>query len=149
MNKKNDSSQTKDETPKGIFNYAISYRNAAQILTSQWNIKINGHHAPIYFLYTHSIELLLKSFFRKNGSSMDDLKKMSHDFGKMTEKAKSQGLDLHDEDEDVLNVLATRNTNGFDFRYIKTGPFTRPTLEALERTYKNLEEQIGNFLEIK
>src|SRR5260221_7125218 len=56
-------------TPLGFFNYALSYRAAADKLRI-CKLRATHPHAPVLFIYYHSVELYLKAFLRAHGLSV-------------------------------------------------------------------------------
>lgn len=132
-------------TAFGLFNYARSYWRSAAAL-DEAKPKVTHPDAPVIFLYVHSIELYFKSFLRLNGLTVQELR--SRDLGHrvccLADKARSYGLQFDDEDLEVLALIVGMDL--LDLRYIKTGPFRRPTPEALDRTCKSLDDSIGQAL---
>jgi hypothetical protein len=128
-------------TPIGLFNYAHSYWKSAKALHGT-TLRVTHPHAPVLFLYTHSIELYLKAFLRATGISVAELrsKKYGHQICRLAEAARSLGFFVHDEDLEVFSVL--QRTDTLDLRYIRTGPFTHPTPEALDRVCRSLHETV-------
>jgi hypothetical protein len=55
-------------TALGLFNYALSYRAAADKLQI-CKVRATHPHAPVPFAYYHSLELYLKAFLRAHGLS--------------------------------------------------------------------------------
>jgi hypothetical protein len=64
---------TEDErtSATGLWMFAESYRDAANHLVQGCDLR---HDAPIYFLYTHAIELALKAYLRAKGSTKGTVK---------------------------------------------------------------------------
>lgn len=63
--------------------------------------------APVYVLYAHAIEMVLKSFLLRMGKSKTQLKKISHDLNKLLTEAKGLGLSVSDPDTD--NIVSRIN----------------------------------------
>lgn len=100
---------------------------------------------PIYFCYYHAIELYLKALLRQH-HGVDELEdKFRHSATKMMNRAKEFGIALDDEDVEVLSLMG--ETDGvIRARYTRTGAFTWPTLEALNRTCKSLRLSVSAAL---
>jgi hypothetical protein len=131
-------------TSLGLFNFAEAFWRAAHVLAKA---EVEGGHAdsPVRTLYYHAIELYLKALLRQH-YSVDDLKnKFSHKFSRLATEAEANGLTFDDEDRNVL-ALMTDTDVVMRARYIRTGPATFHTLEALERTCKSLRENVGALL---
>jgi hypothetical protein len=83
-----------------------------------------GEFSPVpYYLYCHSLELVLKAFLLEKGVSIRDLpkrKKFGHDLSKILLKAKTLGLEqtvplaAHWESE-VQTANAYYNDKGFEY----------------------------------
>ena len=127
----------------GLFNYAEAYWRGAQALAAK-NLKGGHADSPVRTLYYHAIELYLKALLRQH-YSVDDLQnKFRHSIKRMRAKAERNGLCLMDEDREVLALM--KGDVLIRARYIRTGFFTFPTLEALDRTCKSLRESVGKLL---
>ena len=131
-------------TAVGLYHYALSYRAAADALGKQ---KFHTTHpdAPREFLYFHAIELFLKAYLRNAGMSVTALKGLSHSTGKLEAQfLKHRGF-LADEDRAVLRLMEETDAVA-RARYIVTGYFQKPTMEALARTAKSLSQTVrSNF----
>jgi len=133
-------------TPLGYFNVAVAYWRAAAALDSA-NLRTTHPHSPVRFLYYHAIELYLKSFLRMHGHSVKELRsfKFGHSTSRLKKRAEQLGLLFADEDVEVLSLMATTDAV-IRSRYIQTGAYRWPTIEALERTCKSLHESTGQAL---
>jgi len=60
-------------------------------------------------------------------------------------RAAELGLDFDDENKEVLSLMVTTDAV-IRSRYIQTGYFRWPTLEALNRTGKSLRQSVGEKL---
>jgi len=125
-------------TAVGLYHYALSYRRAADALGT---VKLRATHpeSPREFLYYHAIELFLKAYLRNVGLSVLALKGLSHSTGKLQSEFLEHGGELMDEDREVLDIMHKTDVVA-QSRYIRTGAFTKPTLQALARTAKSLAE---------
>jgi hypothetical protein len=120
----------------GLFNYGESYRHAANRLHGS-KAKSLPFDAPIRFLYYHSIELYLKSCLRAADLSADEIKtRYGHSFVKLFNAAHRLGVELDDEDGDIIRLVD--GTNYWKARYIETGYGTFPSLPGLARTTDSL-----------
>ena len=109
--------------------------------------KSRGGHAdsPVRTLYYHAIELYLKALLRQH-YRVDELQnKFRHNIKRMRAKAEKSGLSLMDEDREVLALM--KGDVLIRARYIRTGFFTFPTLEALDRTCRSLRHGIAKLLQ--
>jgi hypothetical protein len=131
-------------TALGLFNYAQSYRAAADCLLSA-ELKTTHPQAPMTFLYYHAIELYLKAHLRSQGLTVAELRQVSHNISKLAAAVESRGLVLEDEDKEVLSLMAEAD-NIIRSRYIQTGTYSRPEEEALSRTCAALDEAIAASL---
>jgi hypothetical protein len=85
---------TDDETDEdrttaiGLFHFAHSYASSAAALC---DVKLHATHrdSPIRYLYSHAIELYLKSFLRMKEISVDELRSrdLGHNVAKCAERA--------------------------------------------------------------
>ncbi|PBB45548.1 hypothetical protein CK222_03480 [Mesorhizobium sp. WSM3866] len=86
------------------------------------------------------MELYLKAFLRLHGISVSELasNKYGHKTDRLSRRASEFGLPLDDQDIEVLRRMETDIM--IRSRYIVTGYFTVPALEALDRTCQSLRE---------
>ena len=119
-------------SPVGLFNFAQSYWQSA-VLLHKSDPDVTHPKAPVTLLLAHAFELYLKSFLRARGYSVERLKGgFGHDFRKLVDEAKAQGLRLDDEDQDIADILKEQETIRRS-RYIETGYFRNLGLAALSR----------------
>ncbi|WP_379069415.1 hypothetical protein ACHMW4_03845 [Mesorhizobium sp. UC22_110] len=134
-------------SPLGLFHYDVSYHEAARALKG---IKIGATHpdTPIYFLHCPAVELFMKAFLRLHGLSVTEL--ASSKFGPRTDRLSSRASDCRltfdDEDIEVLRVMAETDVV-VRSRYIVTGYFTMPTLEAMDRACQSLRQSVGDAIQ--
>jgi hypothetical protein len=137
---------TEDErtTELGLFNYAASYRGAADALGT---MKLSTTHpeTPRSFLYVHAIELYIKAFLRASGCSLDEIEALRHNWQRLRSAYEENGGRLTDEDVDVVRNLAASNAS-IRFRYIETGFSSWATPEALSRTAESLHDTVRSRL---
>lgn len=122
----------------GLWLYAESYFNAAVHL-HDFDLR---HDAPKYYLYGHSIELTLKAFLRAYGVGVHDLQRTyGHGLVRLLHASRDKGLaesgSVSERHDAVLSLMDTYSKN-HEFRYIKTGFKTLPTLDALRETASQL-----------
>ncbi len=124
--------------PIGVFLYAESFLRSAQALSAcreDGTLSLRFED-PIYYLYTHSVELFLKSFLRAKGYSEAklSLKPYGHDLSNLWLESINCGLAPHPVKraimEQTIEILAPFATS-YEFRYLATGAKTIPTLDAL------------------
>lgn len=131
-------------TEMGLFNFAHSYWRSAVAL-QEAHVKATHPDDPICFLYMHAVELYLKAFLRAQGVSVQDLRdKYGHRLRRLAEAARSDGLQFDDEDTEVVGLIDDLDVT--TVRYIRTGAFKRPALEALRRTCKSLHDSLEAVL---
>lgn len=133
-------------SPLGLYHYAVSYHEAARAL-AKIKTKTTHPESPIYFLHYHAVELYLKAFLRLQGISVAELasKKFGHKTDRLSNRASEFGLPLYDEDIEVLRLMAETDTV-IRSRYLVTGYFTMPALEALDRTCQSLRESVRDAI---
>jgi hypothetical protein len=74
------------------FDYAKQFLHSYRQLPS-----LNGPNWPKYFLFTHSIELVIKSFLIRSGVEFAEIQnKFGHNIEKLLCEAQSKGLQLPD-----------------------------------------------------
>jgi hypothetical protein len=127
------------QPPLGFLNYAGSFLDAARHLaraadTGELRLRFD---APVYFLYSHALELTLKAFLRAKGYSAQRLgsREFGHKLGVLWRECIKEGFSADPANDafleamiDVLDPLAT----AYEFRYLKIGPKQVPQLDELE-----------------
>jgi hypothetical protein len=95
---------------------------------------------PVYYLYSHAIELALKSFLRAKKAEP-----WGHDLLKLWNECFRHGLTLdphiHLITGAVIDLLAPYATS-YEFRYIQTGFKMLPTLDAVREAAEALQKVI-------
>jgi hypothetical protein len=127
-------------TPLGFFNFAASYRSAADKLRI-CKLRATHPHSPILFIYYHAIELYLKAFLRSEGFTVAELEDIGHKFSKLQKLCADRGLHFDDEDKEVLAMMATPGAWS-GTRYLQVGVEQRPSLTALRRTCRSLDASV-------
>ena len=121
------------QPPLGFFNYAELFLDAARHLaraadTGELHLRFD---APIYFLYSHALELTLKAFLRAKGYSAQCLasRELGHKLGVLWRECIKEGLGTGPVNGafieamiDVLDPLAA----AYEFRYLKVGQAGTP-----------------------
>jgi HEPN domain-containing protein len=131
-------------SPMGLFHTAEAYWHAAKTLVRS-NRRAKRKPAfsekPAYFCYYHAIELYFKALLRVH-HGVDELEsKFRHNTTKLMRRAGELSVSFDDEDAEVLGVMGETDAV-IRSRYVKTGSFTWPTLEALNRTCKSLRGSV-------
>ncbi len=85
--------------------------------------------------------LFLKAFLMFKGTPANQLKRTGHRVDKLARECASFGLAFGDEDTEVIELIAADDTF-VRSRYIETGSFTWPTIEALDRTCEFLYSSV-------
>lgn len=106
---------------------------------------------PVYYLYSHAFELTLKAFLRVKGHSSDDVrKKFGHKLQLVWTACLNEGLKLNpvaqafvEQIVDLLDPYATE----YEFRYVKTGFKSLPSLEDIESSLNDLLETVRPLCE--
>lgn len=127
----------------GMSNYAVEYIAAAKILNvSDLYKKKSRFGAPVYFLYGHGIELILKSYLMKQGKTVDEIKAYKHNLTPLYKDCVKNGLEtLETEFEDVLELLDTYHRS-LENRYIVTGFKVLPKPEDVQKLADLLIDRI-------
>jgi len=131
--------------PIGVFNFARSYFKAASYLQDALD-KGKAHlpfEMPVYYLYSHALELTLKAFLQTKGLTVDELRSrgLGHKFQALWDESIARGLKMRGETQaavaETIELLDPFSV-GFDFRYLKVGAMRRPSLEAVRQAVKCL-----------
>jgi HEPN domain-containing protein len=120
----------------GLFNTAEAWRLSAMALQAQ-RVKSGHTDQPVRFLYRHAIELYLKALLRQR-YGVKKLEDFGHKMKRLAKKAQSVGLTITDDASAVFSLI--------EFRYIRTGAKTLPTLEALSRTCNSVRDGVRSLL---
>jgi hypothetical protein len=141
MNAVNDDERTNS---MGLFNTAEAWRLSAIALQSA-KVSHGFAEQPLRYLYFHALELYLKALLRQKHSVATLEKKFSHKTKRLMREAQALGLIIEDRDAELLALMGDTDMV-IEHRYIKTGSKTLPTLEALERTSRNIRDGVGELL---
>lgn len=131
-------------TSIGLFFTAEAYWVGANTLvrsSKRVRRKVPFSDKPAYFCYYHAIELYLKALLRQH-HGVDELEgNYRHSATKLMQRAKELGLHFDDEDVEVLGLMGETDAV-IRSRYVRSGFFRWPTLEALNRTCKSLRVSV-------
>ena len=126
-----------DPTTGAFLNTARQYHEAARKLFPQRK----SVELPLYFLYGHTIELLLKAFLRAHGLPMQH----SHDLGFFLEKCRQNGLRVHTDLQNVVNLLESENQNQ-GFRYYLFASTTKPEISYVSEIVDDLLKVVSDYV---
>ena len=132
----------------GLWNYARNFYFAANNLREQNNRTIS---APVYYLYGHAIELVLKSILIFEGNSENDIKIIGHNLLKAWEHASSYDLSLQQsESTELTQTIEMINPyyEGKELEYIVSGGKRYPELVHMHNVAINLILAIGKYIQI-
>ena len=135
-------------SPIGLVRYAKDFFDVAlaanDVIGKRKGYEITAP-IPVMFLIAHSIELALKAYLRYAGTSLDDLKKLSHNLCECWLKAIDSGIEkyvtLTKEDLGVLKIISDLHTST-ELRYIRTGFKRFPVFSSLEVLARKLLDVI-------
>jgi hypothetical protein len=130
--------------PIGLFNFAASYRAAADLLAKE-AFKATHPGDPISFLYYHAIELYLKAFLHLQKVSIFKLSGISHDFIKLRVRFQHKGLVIDSKTHEILELLTESDAWG-TARYLDVGMLAVPDIEELGRACQRLHKPVGEAL---
>ena len=121
---------TSDDSPAEAFlNVATEYYAAANALYD-----VGGHHRlPIYFLYTHTIELAFKAFLRSWGETATKI----HLLEVLCEKCRLHGFRVNSDLKNVVGLLQTEN-KFHGFRYYAFKSTSIPEISYLRQVVDDL-----------
>ncbi|MCB2227263.1 MAG: hypothetical protein KQH53_11350 [Desulfarculaceae bacterium] len=133
--------------PFGLFNYAKCFLDAACSLYKEIGSTNPTHTAPIYYLSSHSIELVVKAYLMAHGRDLNELKKKpyGHDLCRLYCEACNYGLprQLRKTGSKPYMIaaiieLTNKYYHGKEFEYLFTGFKSLPKLDALIQCAKGL-----------
>jgi hypothetical protein len=115
-----------DISARAYLGFARRYFNAAEIISADRSRK--ELHDPIYFLYFHTTELLLKAFLRKKGLAI----RKGHKITAFYDKCRSLGLVVPTGDrfglQNIVSLLEKGNEDD-GFRYFNANGTSLPALD--------------------
>ncbi len=78
-------------------------------------VPLNSALEPKYFMFSHSIELALKSYLMVNGHSVEFCRKLNHDLKKAINLAQSHQLGLSEQHQATIVSLSEQHSRPFRF----------------------------------
>lgn len=153
----NDSVENEDmdrSPPIAVFLSGESFFQSAQYLRT--GIKEEAvrlrFNMPVYYLYSHAMELVLKAYLRSKGLTSNRLRsrEYGHKLQLIWEACLAEGLPHHPANDafvaqmvEILDPFAV----DFEFRYIQTGFKSLPTLDAVENAVSELMRTVRPYCE--
>ncbi len=126
-------------TSIGLFLLAHTYAKSASLLREN-HVEVSHRDFPVRFLYTHAIELYLKSFLRMHdGFSVKKLLKVGHNMENLLKNAEENGLIVTATQREQIEFLK----NYMDDRYLVIGPRTVLKADAQHELCRHLHEQMA------
>jgi HEPN domain-containing protein len=116
-------------TSQAFLSMAQQYHFAATTLFSA----ASRAEFPLYFLYTHTIELALKAFLRSRGLSTP----RTHALRSLCNQCQEMGLRMHDDLVTVIHLLESEN-KVHGFRYFVFASTSKPEIGYLRQAVDNL-----------
>ena len=132
----------------GLWRYAVEFFYAAIRLDDEQEFSV-----VVYYLYCHSIELVLKSLLAFNGFKEKHLKKIGHDLNRAFNKAIKLNPDIfkdiqyYEKIKEAITMISPYYKEK-EFEYIKTGLKRFPTLQDLRSVVEELLVAIGKGINI-
>lgn len=131
--------------PIGVFLSGQSYLDAAQHLHRAYEageLRLR-FEMPLYYLYCHAIELILKAFLRAKGMSAQRLasREFGHNLIVLWNACAAEGVQSHPVADAFLEQvieLLDPFAQDFEFRYLKTGIKRLPTLAEVQSAVVHL-----------
>lgn len=101
---------------------------------------------PVYYLYSHAIELMMKAFLRAKGVSTDKLRKeFGHSLVKLWSGCLARDIVLDAAPQQVIAEVVSMlepYAVSYEFRYIQTGCKTLPSLPDVRLAAEKLATAI-------
>ena len=126
---------------KALLNFARQYRKAAEIVFEHEPVA----SPPLYQLYFHTVELLLRSYLQASGKNPRKGHKISH----LYKQARQLGLAIEGDPlglQNIVNLLERGNT-GAGFRYFTRESGSLPEISWTREVVGRLLEVVSRFLE--
>ncbi|MDA1046820.1 MAG: hypothetical protein O3A82_07825 [Verrucomicrobia bacterium] len=137
--------------PFGLWRYGRDFLDAGEkIKDPRKPDHLLDHHAPTtaYYLVSHSIELLLKSYLRAKGKNLKELRKIGHNLVEAISQCEAEGIqDLVEITEETKAEIALLNQTyaSKDFEYFKQGYFELPYYERICYFSESLRDGLHDF----
>ncbi len=129
MTKQNKESGEQGSPAEALLNFAQQYHLAATTLFPLHR----KAEAPLYFLYTHTIELALKGYLRSHGVPI----RSKHALGLLLDECRRNGLNVHSDLAGVIHLLESENKL-HGFRYFVFRGAGKPEVEYLREVVDEL-----------
>lgn len=133
------------EPPIGWLNLGGSFLVAARNLRSSVDNRDLRlpFDAPIYFLYSHALELTMKAFLRGNGFPAMRLasREFGHQLQVLWKECTRQGLSITPKKRAFINgviEILDPVAMAYRFRYLKVGEASMPELDDMDRAVELL-----------
>ena len=138
-------SQTDNTTlAEAFLTFGRQYNVAANILIDL----DDSLDVPIYYLFSHSIELLFKAYLRCLGESIP-MGKAGHDLPGFLNACKDCGLVVDLDLWNVVELLNSENSQMYGYRYPNSCSASRPALPFLQPVANQLLDRISAILKAK
>jgi HEPN domain-containing protein len=132
-------------TAAGYWQFASQYLHAAQTINAAHQQKML---MPLLHLYGQAIELALKAFLLKRGSSLSDVNKLRHDLSSLLSLARKRRLGTEvrlSRNDLTLIQLLNQNYSEHRFRYIVSGATRIPLPDHLSITCEHLVTGVEQY----
>lgn len=132
-------------TPEAFLRFAQKYHLAATSLLPRFK----QVDSPVYFLYTHALELAFKAYLRSHGLPTPQGQR-GHDLRSLLEACRKQGLQVRSDESDLLNVVNGLQSENKEhgFRYYLFKPTVIPDIAAVREVVDDalsvVEEEVKN-----
>lgn len=120
-------------TAQAFLNMAQEYHFAATTLFSA----ASRAESPLYFLYTHTIELALKAFLRSRGLPAP----RKHVLETLCRRSQGSGLQINDDLWNVIYLLESENKD-HGFRYFLFASTSKPEIGSLRKAVDTLMTEV-------
>ena len=106
---------------QAMYNLGTEYLKAAKLLEKH-HMNTLMPHGPLYYIITHSFELITKSYLLSKGLKYKDLKNIGHKASKVVAKCAELGMEVGPSEQMMIEVV--ENINAHDMqRYPMCGHF--------------------------
>jgi hypothetical protein len=100
-------------------------------------------HGPMYFLFCHAFELILKAYVLSSGGDQSELRDIGHDLDVALKRAFVLGYaPKHPDVADLMEWLNPYH-KFHDFRYAKGGPQILPTAKAMFVIFEAMHQEVS------
>ena len=125
--------------------YALSseFMDAAIVLQKTPPVRVN-YSSVAYYLLGHSAELMLKAFLYKNGKTIDDLIKISHDLEKLVSLVRENGLPEIVQLNQIRHLAVAYKDKSFEYRTKNKKSF--PPIDILIEEIERLQAAVFDKL---